>query len=202
MSRIYLLGCCLLPLSLYLPYHSEPINTLCFLFIIVSQLIVFNGDLISADALASGPATSTHEPHLPSFDHQHPPPFAFPIDIQNTAKSIFTGCSPGGIGSALARSFHTRGHQVIASGRTASEIDPSLSPLGITTIILDVTSSESISSAARRVESETGGCLDILVNDADVIHVMPFADELVVEDWQFIKGYGLDKLRYIKEKSS
>ncbi|RTE83961.1 hypothetical protein BHE90_001564 [Fusarium euwallaceae] len=98
------------------------------------------------------------------------------------AKSIFiTGCSPGGIGSALARQFHTRGHHVIASGRTASEIDPSLSPLGITTIILDVTSSESIFSAAQRVNSETGGHLDILINNAGVIHVLPFADEPVAE---------------------
>ncbi|RSL86307.1 hypothetical protein CEP52_015849 [Fusarium oligoseptatum] len=119
------------------------------------------------------------------------------------AKSIFiTGCSPGGIGSALARQFHTRGHHVIASGRTTSEIDPSLSPLGITTIILDVTSSESIFSAAQRVNSETGGHLDILINNAGVIHVLPFADEPVAEDWQFIKGYGLDKLRYTKEKPS
>ncbi|RSL47335.1 hypothetical protein CEP54_013455 [Fusarium duplospermum] len=98
------------------------------------------------------------------------------------AKSIFiTGCSPGGIGSALAREFHTRGHNVIASGRTASEIDPALSPLGITTLILDVTSSEPISSAVRRVRSETGGHLDILVNNAGVIHVLPFADEPVAE---------------------
>ncbi|EEU40056.1 uncharacterized protein NECHADRAFT_75956 [Fusarium vanettenii 77-13-4] len=81
------------------------------------------------------------------------------------AKSIFiTGCSSGGIGSALAREFHSCGHHVMASGRTASEIDPALSPLGITTLILDVTSSESIDSAARRVKSETGGCLDMLVN--------------------------------------
>ncbi|RSL42654.1 hypothetical protein CEP53_012079 [Fusarium sp. AF-6] len=118
-------------------------------------------------------------------------------------KFIFiTGCSPGGIGSALARSFHTRGHHVIASGRTASEIDPSLSLLGITTLILDVTSFESINSAAQRVNSETGGRLDILVDNAGVIQVLPFADEPVAEDWQFIKGYGLDKLRYTKEKSS
>lgn len=94
---------------------------------------------------------------------------------------LITGCSPGGIGSALARSFHTRGHNVISSGRTTSEIDPSLSPLGITTLILDVTSSESISSAVRRVRSGTGGYLDILVNNAGVIHVLPFSDEPVEE---------------------
>ncbi|KAJ4199499.1 hypothetical protein NW767_008307 [Fusarium falciforme] len=72
------------------------------------------------------------------------------------AKFIFTtGCSAGGIGPALAREFHSRGHHVMASGRTASEIDPALSPLGITTLVL--------------------------VNNAGVIHVMPFADEPVAE---------------------
>jgi NAD(P)-dependent dehydrogenase (short-subunit alcohol dehydrogenase family) len=104
------------------------------------------------------------------------------IKSQSMAKSIFiTGCSAGGIGSALAREFHFRGHHVMASGRTASEIDPALSPLGITTLVLDVTSSESVDSAARRVKSETGGALDVLVNSAGVMHVMPFADEPVTE---------------------
>ncbi|KAF4981309.1 hypothetical protein FDECE_17711 [Fusarium decemcellulare] len=98
------------------------------------------------------------------------------------SKSVFiTGCSTGGIGSALAREFHFRGHRVFASGRTASEIDPALSPLGITTLVLDVTSSESIDSAVRRIRIETGGALDMLINNAGIMHVMPFADAPVAE---------------------
>ncbi|KAJ4255782.1 hypothetical protein NW757_004401 [Fusarium falciforme] len=79
------------------------------------------------------------------------------------AKFIFiTGCSAGGIGPALAREFHSRGHHVMASGRTASEIDPALSPLGITTLVL--------------------------VNNAGVIHVTPFADEPVAEAYPSLQS--------------
>ncbi|KAF7545250.1 hypothetical protein G7Z17_g9317 [Cylindrodendrum hubeiense] len=98
------------------------------------------------------------------------------------AKSVFiTGCGAGGIGASLAKEFHQRGHRVFASGRTKDEIDPSFADIGIETLILDVTSTESIDSAVRTIRAKTGGTLDILINNAGVIHVMPFADTPVAE---------------------
>lgn len=100
-------------------------------------------------------------------------------------KTVFiTGCGPGGIGAALAKEFHRRGHIVIASGRTAAETDPSLATRGIRTVELDVTSDSSIAAAVRAVQdanadSGPGGggvALDILVNNAGLLHVGPLAD--------------------------
>lgn len=94
---------------------------------------------------------------------------------------LITGCGPNGIGSALAREFHMRGHSVFATGRSADEIDPLLTRLGMRTIVLDVTSDGSIAEAVGVVQTTTGGRLDVLVNNAGLLHVMPFADTAVAD---------------------
>ncbi len=94
---------------------------------------------------------------------------------------LITGCGTNGIGSALAKEFYRRGHNVFASGRSPEEIDESLVALGCYALVLDVTSQESIARAADRVSCETGGRLDMLVNNAGILHVLPFADTPVDE---------------------
>ncbi|KAI3329794.1 short-chain dehydrogenase/reductase [Ustulina deusta] len=88
---------------------------------------------------------------------------------------LITGCGPAGIGNALATEFHLRGHRVFASGLSA-DLLTSLKDRHIETLVLDVTSSSSINAAVTHVSSATGGKLDILINNAGVMHVMPFAD--------------------------
>ncbi|KAI5924946.1 NAD(P)-binding protein [Camillea tinctor] len=90
---------------------------------------------------------------------------------------LITGCGPSGIGTALAIEFHLRGHRVFATGLSESllahfhELN-----IRIETLVLDVTSSTSIEAAVAQVAQATGGKLDILINNAGVIHIMPFAD--------------------------
>lgn len=88
---------------------------------------------------------------------------------------LITGCGPAGIGAALATEFHLRGHRVFASGLSENLVGH-LGELGIATLILDVTSGSSIEAAAAHVAKATGGKLDILINNAGLMHVMPFAD--------------------------
>ncbi|KAI1397738.1 putative short-chain dehydrogenase/reductase [Hypoxylon fuscum] len=91
---------------------------------------------------------------------------------------LITGCGPGGIGSALATEFYMRGHRVIASG-LSDQLLAHLQDRGIETTVLDVTSQPSIEQAVAHVTKLTGGTLDILINNAGVLHVMPFADTSV-----------------------
>ena len=93
------------------------------------------------------------------------------------SKSILiTGCSKGGIGDGLAREFMSRGLRVFAAGRDPARL-AHLHDLGITALILDVTDPASIATAAETVRHATDGRgLDVLVNNAGVNHVMPFAD--------------------------
>ncbi|KAL9052112.1 MAG: hypothetical protein Q9206_004435 [Seirophora lacunosa] len=85
---------------------------------------------------------------------------------------LITGCSPGGIGNALAREFHSKGLQVIATARTA-EVIQDLADIGIVTFSLDVTSEKGIDACKEEVMERTGGGLDYLVNNAGRNYTVP-----------------------------
>lgn len=82
---------------------------------------------------------------------------------------LITGCSPGGMGAALAEVFHAAGHRVYATARNPAKLSP-LASQGIETLTLDVTSTESIASAVsaltKSLSSSVGGGLDVLINNA------------------------------------
>jgi len=78
---------------------------------------------------------------------------------------LITGCSPGGIGHALAKEYHSKGAHVFATARRIEVIDD-LKNLGMSTLALDVTKPESIRAVREAVAAETGGRLDVLVNNA------------------------------------
>nr|XP_036577606.1 short chain dehydrogenase [Colletotrichum truncatum]KAF6784640.1 short chain dehydrogenase [Colletotrichum truncatum] len=93
---------------------------------------------------------------------------------------LITGCTPGGIGHALAREFHAKdsfntGLHVIATARRP-EVLKDLGEQGMTTVALDVTSSENIAACKQRVNELTGGRLDFLVNNAGLTHTVPATD--------------------------
>lgn len=90
---------------------------------------------------------------------------------------LITGCSAGGIGAALAEGFHEKGYHVFATARTLSKISPSLakSP-NITVLTLDVLSAESITAAVISATEETGGKLDVLVNNSGMGILLPALD--------------------------
>ncbi|KAK4119731.1 short-chain dehydrogenase [Parathielavia appendiculata] len=90
---------------------------------------------------------------------------------------LITGCSPGGMGAALAVAFHSAGHNVYATARNTSKLSP-FAEQGIQTLPLDVTSAPSVASAVASVTASlpaTKG-LDILINNAAGNHTMPLAD--------------------------
>lgn len=90
---------------------------------------------------------------------------------------LITGCSDGGIGSALAHAFHAAGLHVFASARNTRKMS-SLSDLcGLTLLELDVTDPVSIARAVEVVAAAVGTSgLDYLVNNAGQGYVMPMLD--------------------------
>jgi NAD(P)-dependent dehydrogenase (short-subunit alcohol dehydrogenase family) len=80
---------------------------------------------------------------------------------------LITGCSAGGIGPALAHAFHQKGYHVFATARTPSKIPSTLSGASNVTVLkLDVLSPDSIAAAVESVSKQTGGKLDVLVNNS------------------------------------
>jgi NADP-dependent 3-hydroxy acid dehydrogenase YdfG len=88
---------------------------------------------------------------------------------------LITGCSAGGIGSALAESFEKRGIHVFATARTLSKMSHLENRPNVTLLELDVTSPSSIAAALEFVKTKTG-TLDYLVNNSGQAMVMPVLD--------------------------
>ncbi|POR33050.1 NADPH-dependent 1-acyldihydroxyacetone phosphate reductase [Tolypocladium paradoxum] len=88
---------------------------------------------------------------------------------------LITGCSPGGIGHALAMEFHKRGCHVIATARNTAALE-SMGDLGMSVVQLDVTDTASIAACKAEVATITGGKLDILINNAGRTHTIPALD--------------------------
>lgn len=80
---------------------------------------------------------------------------------------LITGCSANGIGAELAEVFQEKGYHVFATLRTPSKLPATLaSAPNVTVLTLDVLSPESIAAAVESVKRETGGTLDVLVNNS------------------------------------
>ena len=89
--------------------------------------------------------------------------------------ALITGCSPGGIGYALALQFHSKGLHVFATARNEKAVTD-LKALGIETLQLEVTSPESIAEVKRHISDQSNGSLDYLVNNAGRNYTVPALD--------------------------
>ncbi|KAJ5591557.1 uncharacterized protein N7459_001926 [Penicillium hispanicum] len=100
---------------------------------------------------------------------------------------LITGCSEGGIGSALAREFQKKGFLVFATARSISKMADLQKIPNIRLLQLDVTSPFDIHSVVKAVQDATGGKLDVLVNNSGQQCVVPCL-EMNRQDAQRIFG--------------
>ena len=77
--------------------------------------------------------------------------------------ALITGCSSG-IGAAMAREFHRRGHLVYATARKLDALAP-LAAEGLQTLALDVNDDNSIAAVMTTIQ-QAQGRIDVLVNNA------------------------------------
>ncbi|KAJ3571856.1 hypothetical protein NPX13_g5236 [Xylaria arbuscula] len=93
--------------------------------------------------------------------------------------ALITGCSDGGIGSALATTFQQRDFHVFATARDLSKMDDLKGLPHVTFLKLDVTNNGDIKAAVKAVTEHTGsdGTLDVLISNAGRNHFMPILDD-------------------------
>lgn len=95
---------------------------------------------------------------------------------------LITGCSDGGIGSALALAFQQQGgFHVFATARNPAKMAALKDLENVTLLTLDVTDSAQIKEAVDAVRTATGGTLDYLINNAAIAHFRPILDENIEE---------------------
>ncbi|KAL8881771.1 MAG: hypothetical protein Q9198_001093 [Flavoplaca austrocitrina] len=89
---------------------------------------------------------------------------------------LITGCSAGGIGSALVEAFQKRSFQVFATARDISKMSHLKDLPNVTLISLNPTLESSVQAALKSLEGLNGGVLDYLVNNAGQTIIMPTLD--------------------------
>ncbi|SMH42214.1 Short-chain dehydrogenase [Rathayibacter oskolensis] len=106
------------------------------------------------------------------------------MDLQLAASRVFISGSTQGIGFAIARAFLREGAEVVVNGRDERRVEESVQRLG-----REVTGAVVSGIAADLADaSETGrligaiGDVDVLVNNAGLFEVAPFAD-ITDADW-------------------
>ncbi|KAK9423447.1 hypothetical protein SUNI508_14027 [Seiridium unicorne] len=92
---------------------------------------------------------------------------------------LITGCSDGGIGSALAIVFQQRGFHVFATARDTSKMSNLSGLHNVTLLTLDVVKAADVKAVVEVVTKQTGGTLNYLVNNAGRNHFMPILDESI-----------------------
>jgi 1-acylglycerone phosphate reductase len=90
---------------------------------------------------------------------------------------LLTGCSDGGIGSALAAVFQQHGYLVFATAPDTKKMSKLAGLDNVKLLALDVRESDQIQAAVESVRKETGGSLNYLLNCAARNHYMPVLDE-------------------------
>lgn len=93
--------------------------------------------------------------------------------VRKTA--LITGCTPGGIGHALAMTLSQPpySYHVFATARTQASLADLASKPNITALEIDVTDSASVERLKHTVSEATGGRLDYLINNAGRNYTVP-----------------------------
>ncbi|KAI1875381.1 hypothetical protein JX265_004439 [Neoarthrinium moseri] len=97
--------------------------------------------------------------------------------MSSTQTVLITGCSDGGIGSALALIFPQRGFHVFATARDVSKMSKLNCLSNVTLLTLDVVKSDHMKVVVETVSQQTGGTLNCFISNAGRNHFIPDLDE-------------------------
>ncbi|MFT4123624.1 MAG: SDR family NAD(P)-dependent oxidoreductase [Microbacteriaceae bacterium] len=99
------------------------------------------------------------------------------------ARTVLITGAAGGLGSALVDAFATLGDTVVGTDLPGERLDATGAAHGIETIGLDITDEGAVAEVIARV-GEEHGVIDVLVNNAGVLHLHGPVVDLPVADFE------------------
>ncbi|KAJ7693433.1 NAD-binding protein [Mycena rosella] len=110
--------------------------------------------------------------------------------------AFITGCSNGGIGVALCKSFLAKGYIVYATARSVDAMSELVHD-NIRKLVVDVTDDASVVSAIKQVYAETEG-IDVLISNAGYSHIGPLLDTPFEEGLKVVQTNFFGFVRLVK----
>lgn len=125
------------------------------------------------------------------------------VDEESAAPVVLVTGAGRGIGRAIAVRFAAEGATLVLAARSRDQLDETASACeaaGGRAIVtpLDVTDRASVESGLSAALAETGGRLDVLVNNAGVFAVVPF-EELDYGTWRRLFEVNLDGVFHVTQ---
>ncbi len=110
------------------------------------------------------------------------------MNIRFDGKVVAITGAGHGIGRAIAQSFSRLGARVFATDLSADELAETAAPGGIVTQVVDLRDRAAGAAWIRAIEAQTGGAIDVLVNDAGGVAGQQFKPVADVSDadWNII----------------
>jgi len=94
------------------------------------------------------------------------------------------------LGYEAARRLRDHGHRVVIGARDANRGRQAAEDLGVNWVLIDVTSDESVASAAAEVRDRFGG-LDVLINNAGISGPTTSVENLDPDEWDAVLAVNL-----------
>ncbi|AJT65112.1 SDR family NAD(P)-dependent oxidoreductase [Streptomyces chattanoogensis] len=117
--------------------------------------------------------------------HRRTGPGTRPGTGGRAAVTLVTGGNKG-LGLETGRRLVEAGHDVYLGARDRRRGEEAARRIGARPLLLDVTSDASVAAAAQAVRQETGGRLDVLVNNAGIAGTARLARELTAAELQAV----------------
>lgn len=102
--------------------------------------------------------------------------------MTRTPRCILITGGAGGIGRSLAQAFTHRGDLVVLADLPGDRLDAVGAELGVAVIGIDITDAAAVAAAVEDVAT-THGPIDVLVNNAGILHLHGTVTDLAVADF-------------------
>ncbi|MFT4210290.1 MAG: SDR family oxidoreductase [Microbacterium sp.] len=103
--------------------------------------------------------------------------------MTSTSRTVVVTGGAGGVGRSLARAFGANGDVVVLADLPGERLDAASAELGVAAVGVDLSDPAAVAAAVAGIAREHGP-IDVLVNNAGILHLHGSVTELAVADFE------------------